>query len=159
MTINLLGTQPIHYLAIDPGSSRTGWAAAGEDGTVLGNGVIVGEDEFLDWLEEQEFKVAIVETYRNRGNRHDSWSKMPVSQHVGAIKRILRKAKAEIVEQEPSPALATGLRFLGRANEFKGKHVPDEISATAHLVFYLRLHRIGIHGVGVARASKDSQGG
>ncbi len=127
------------YLAIDPGKT-TGWAKFSEDGTVHSFGRIVGEDEFLDWLEEEsEVREIIVEQYRNRpGSKVNSWSTGPTQQHIGAITRIARKRKWIIHFQEPSPCLDIGLRFLGLSNAYKGKHVPDDVSALAHGTYFLR---------------------
>lgn len=130
------------YLAIDPGSTRTGWAKFNNEGIVQNIGVIKGADKFLDWLEElvekEEIKVAIVEQYRNRGGFINDFSIMPTSQHIGAIARILRKRKIPIVYQDPSPCLSIGLRFLGMFTTYNGKHVPDEVSALAHGTYYLK---------------------
>lgn len=125
------------YLAIDPGK-RTGWATFDESGKPTGMGAFDGEDRFLDWFEEQHPGLVIIERYRNRGGFVNSFSDMPTSQHIGAIKRVCRKKKIPIVEQDPSPALAIGLRFIGAHSTYAGKHVPDEISALAHGTYYLR---------------------
>lgn len=127
----------MEYLAIDPGK-RTGWAAFNELGLPTAFDMIEGEDEFLDWLEEQNPKKIIIERYRNRGGRINGFSDMPTSQHIGAIKRIARKKGVEIIEQDPSPALVIGLKFLGLHSTYQGKHVPDKISALAHGTYYLR---------------------
>lgn len=144
---------PKKYLAIDPGK-RTGFAFADATGKPLACFKIEGEDKALDYLESQECEGVsdlILEVYRNRGNRHDSWSDMPTSQHIGAIKRIARKRGWTLHEQEPSEGLGSGLKFLGVYGNYykrvKGKftrvaHVPDEVSALAHLEFYLRKAKI-----------------
>lgn len=128
----------MYYLAIDPGQTNTGWASFDEQGAIIEMGVIRGQDEFLDWLEEQDLKEAIIEQYRNRGGFTNSFSTMPTSQHIGAISRILRKKRIPIHFQDPSPALSIGLRFLGMHTTYRGKHVPDQISAAAHGTYYLR---------------------
>lgn len=135
------------YLAIDPGRKNTGFAFFDEQGTVTAFLSITGEDKALDYLEEHldGVKVAIIEQYRNRGGFVNDMSDMPTSQVIGAIRRILRKAKIEIVSQEPSPCLSIGLRFLGVYEEYYGekkKHVPDEVSALAHGTYYLKKMRI-----------------
>lgn len=129
------------YLAIDPGTT-SGWAMFGEDGKPLAFGKIKGYDKFLDWLEELNPGMLIIERYRNRGGFTNSFSDMPTSQHIGAIKRIARKKKIPIVEQDPSPALTIGLRFLNVYSLYQGKHVPDEISALAHGTYFLRKNGI-----------------
>lgn len=128
------------YIAIDPGSARTGWAVFDDKGAVQDMGIIKGMDPFLDWLEEEapKHKVAIIENYRNRGGFTNDMSSMPTSQMIGAITRILRKASVAIVLQEPSPCLSIGLRFLKLYDAYKGKHVPDNVSALAHGTYYLR---------------------
>lgn len=110
-------------------------------------GKIKGEDRFLDQLEQlvdsYEIKVAIVEEYRNRPNmKHNLRSTNTTSQHIGAIKRILRKKKIEIVEQAASPCLVIGLKFLGVGHLYVNKHVPDDVSALAHGTYYLRKMKI-----------------
>lgn len=134
----------LHFLAIDPGK-RTGYACFDEEGKVTEFDMIEGEDRFLDWLELQNPKIIILEGYKNRGGFVNSFSDMPTSQHIGAIKRIARKKRIPIVEQQPSPCLTIGLRFLGLYNDYKGKHVPDKISALAHGTYYLRKNKIGVH--------------
>lgn len=133
---------PKIYLAIDPGQANTGWAKWDKDGTIIGAGIIKGQDRFLDWLEalvfEAEILTAIVEQYRNRGGAVNNMSTMPTSQHIGAIARVLRKQRVPIVFQDPSPALSIGLRFLRVHAAYVGKHVPDNISATAHGEYWLR---------------------
>ena len=137
------------YLAIDPGKT-TGYALFNDHGVVTFMGKITGEDKFLDELEllvdtRKQLKVLIIETYRNRPgpkNQHNTWSTNATSQTIGAIKRIARKAGLEIVEQEPSPCLVIGLRFLGMSQTYKGKHVPDDVSALAHGTYYLRKKKI-----------------
>lgn len=128
------------YLAVDPGGT-TGWAKWDSEGNFLGFGEIKGANEFLDWLEQEKFDVLILEIYRNRPgdkNKHNIWSTGPTQQTIGAIKRVAHKNKAVVVEQEASPCLAIGLRFLGLSNTYKGKHVPDKISAMAHGTYFLR---------------------
>lgn len=128
------------FLAVDPGK-RTGFALFDATGAPLKFFKIEGYDEALDWLEGEDCEGVtdlILEVYRNRGNLHDSWSDMPTSQHIGAIKRIARKRDWVVHQQEPSPCLNLGLRFLGMASTYKGKHVPDEVSALAHGEYYLR---------------------
>lgn len=134
------------YLAIDPGKN-TGYALFDDKGLSKYMGVIKGEDKFLDELElmvtSQPVKIIILEAFRNRpGTAHSNWSKNETSQHIGAIKRIARKAGITIVEQEPSPCLVIGLKFLGLGETYKGKHVPDEVSALAHGTYYLRKNGI-----------------
>lgn len=134
------------YLAIDPGKT-TGYALFDSNGIVKFMGKIKGEDKFLDELESvvaaQQINVMIIETYRNRpGTTHSNWSKNETSQHIGAIKRIARKAGIKVVEQEPSPCLVIGLKFIGMSEQYKGKHVPDEVSALAHGTYYLRQHKV-----------------
>lgn len=127
----------MEYLAIDPGKT-TGYAAFDENGNILEFDEIKGYDEFLDWFEEQKPGLVILERYRNRGGAPNFFSDMPTNQHIGAIKRICRKRKIPVVEQDPSPALTIGLRFLGLHTTYLGKHVPDKVSALAHGKYYLR---------------------
>lgn len=133
--------EPLVYLAIDPGEKRTGWCGFDATGKRVGMGVIVGQDKFLDALEDlpkEELKEVVIEQYKNRGGAINFMSTMPTSQHIGAITRILRKAGVEYVFQDPNPGLAIGLRFLRLYNAYKGKHVPDEVSAWAHGTYRLK---------------------
>jgi hypothetical protein len=131
------------YLAIDPGK-RTGFARFNEKGELSEPPFVkTPEDNALDYLEEVDgVKEIIIETYRNRPGSVNSWSTGPTQQHIGAIQRIARKRRWKIHEQEPSPCLNIGLRFLGMANTYKGKHVPDEVSALAHGEYYLRKAKV-----------------
>lgn len=137
------------YVSLDPGEKRIGWAGFDAEGLALKYGVFKDEDEMLDWLESDEVnpQVIIVESYRARPGATNAWSRLPTVQQIGAIKRVARRKKIPIVEQDPNPCLVMGLRFLGvfdmYANE-KGKllHVPDEFSALAHGTYYLRKQRI-----------------
>lgn len=134
------------YLAIDPGKT-TGYACFDENAEAINVGKIHDEDAFLDWMEglskDEQPTTVIIEQYRNRPGAVNTWSTGPTQRHIGAIERIARKWKVTVVYQEPSPTLSIGLRFLGLHNEFKGKHIPDEISALAHGTYYLRQKRIG----------------
>lgn len=132
----------MYYLAIDPGQTNTGWATFDEDGKFEEWGIIKGQDRFLDWLEEQAPGMVILERYRNRGGFVNSFSDMPTSQHIGAILRVCRKKKIPYILQDPSPALAIGLRFLGMHEMYVGKHVPDNVSAAAHGTYYLRKNKV-----------------
>lgn len=136
-----------YYLSIDPGGT-TGFALFDSAGMLVKMGKIKGGDKFLDQLEEMvkeyEFITWILEAYRNRpGTTHSNWSKNETSQHIGAIKRIARKAGIPVHEQEPSPCLPIGLKFLGMGSTYKkDEHVPDDVSALAHGTYYLRKNRI-----------------
>lgn len=132
------------YLALDPGEKRVGWAAFDEEGRTLNFGTYNNEDKMLDWLESDEVnpEVIIVESYRARPGLPNAWSRLPTVQQIGAIKRIARKKKIKVVEQDPSPCLSMGLRFLGMYQTYQGKHVPDQVSALAHGTYYLRKNRI-----------------
>lgn len=134
------------YIAIDPGKT-TGYALFDSSGIVTFTGKITGEDKFLDELETLvaagNIKVMIIEIYRNRPHmKHNNWSKNETSQIIGATKRIARKAGIKVVEQEPSPALAIGLKFLGISHVYAGKHVPDDVAALAHGTYYLRQQKV-----------------
>lgn len=133
-----------HYLAIDPGDT-TGWAKFDEKGNVTAFDEIKGHDNFLDWLEDniEGVHVIILERYRVRTAGHiNSFSTVPTLQLIGAIKRVARKNNISIMEQDPSPALVMGLRFLGLHVAYKGKHVPDKVSALAHGTYFLRKAKI-----------------
>lgn len=131
------------YLAIDPGK-RTGFALFNEKGDCTKFFKIEGEDKALDFLEEVDgVQQVVLETYRNRPGAVNSWSTGPTQQHIGAIKRIARKRHWKVHEQEPSPCLAIGLKYLGMAHMYpKGVHVPDEVSALAHGEYYLRKAKV-----------------
>lgn len=126
------------YLSIDPGKT-TGWARFDEQGEPIAFGKITGPDKFLDWLEDQsDVSVYIIEEYRNRpGTKVNVWSTGPTQQHIGAIKRIAHKRNITIHMQEASQ-LSIGLRFIGMHRQYKGKHVPDDVSALAHGTYFLR---------------------
>lgn len=131
----------MYYLAIDPGNN-TGWASFKRNGEVLDFSVITGHDDFLDWLEEQfPFpQVIIIEDYRVRPQGNiNTFSRVPTIQLIGAISRIARKKKSKVVLQ-PSSILPIGLKFIGA--KYDKAHVPDQISALAHGVYYLQKNNI-----------------
>ncbi len=139
----------MNYIAIDPGDN-IGWATFDEQGKFIAFGEIKGHDNFLDWLEEQEGCITfIVESYRARPGATNSWSRLPTIQLIGAIKRIAKKKKIKVVEQDPSPALSIGLRFIKMHTTYRGKHVPDRVSALAHGVYYLKIAGIQDDPLGV----------
>lgn len=127
-----------YYISVDPGLN-TGWAKWNEDGEIMSYGKLK-QEEFFNWFETQRFKWLIIEIYRNRPGATNAWSKGETQQHIGVCKRHANKIGARVVEQDPSPCLAIGLRFLGLHDMYQGKHVPDEISAMAHGEYYMRKH-------------------
>ena len=149
MIMNLEMLDAIKYIAIDPGKTP-GCAVFNIEGIVLNFWQFKDEDELLDWLENPSVnpEVLIVEAFRNRPGVGNEWSKGEnTTQQVGAIKRAARKKKIPVIEQEPSPCLAMGLRFIGVYHKYyprkgKKKHVPNPISAFAHGTYYLRKERI-----------------
>lgn len=135
------------FIAVDPGTERSGVALFDATGSPMGMEVIKKEDPLLDWLEEQECEVLIIERYRNRPGAINAWSTGGVQQIIGAVKRIARKKGWTVVEQDPSPALMIGLKYLGLGSTYKDKHVPDQISALAHGEYYLVKNRIKEHRI------------
>lgn len=132
-----------YYISVDPGQT-TGWAKWNEEGEIVSYGKMK-QEEFFNWFENQKFKWLIIEIYRNRPGATNAWSKGETQQHIGVCKRHAAKIHARVVEQDPSPCLAIGLRFLGVHEMYvdsKGKlqHVPDDISAMAHGEYYMRKH-------------------
>jgi hypothetical protein len=134
-------------ISCDPGKT-TGFVRWDEAGSPIEMIKITGEDEACDWLEQQECTDFLYENYRNRPgakNAHNIWSDNPTSQTLGALKRIARKKKWVLHEQEPQ-ALAIGLRHLGLGSEYvkngKPVHVPDDVSAMAHGEYFLRKKHI-----------------
>lgn len=131
------------FLAIDPGNS-TGWALFDNAGETVEIGKIKGHDNFLDWLEEQSPLKIILENYkvgRSGGSQFtNSFSDVPTLQLIGAIKRVAKKAKIEVIEQTPND-MYMGLRYLGLWQVYRGgktkQHVPDDVSALAHGRYYL----------------------
>lgn len=134
------------YLAIDPGKTP-GYACFDKKGTPIDFGEKPSEDALLDWLESDEVNPdeIIVERYRNRPGMNEWSTGENTTQQIGAIKRVARKKRIPVIEQDPSPCLSMGLRFLGVYQEYYGshgkgkkKHVPDMVSALAHGTYYLR---------------------
>lgn len=146
-------TDDLHYLALDPGEKRQGWAKFNEEGTTIGFGKITGDlDNFMDWLEglDPPPKVIIYENYRVNPTIKHGFSKVPTVQLIGMIKRFAKKAKIEIHEQN-NGVLPIGLRYAGffdryyHANGKKKKHVDDEHAALAHGIYYLVKNKIREH--------------
>lgn len=138
------------YLVIDPGEKRTGWAKFDENGETIGFGAILGIDNFMDWLEDQEKPGELIfENYRvNPGISH-AWSKVKTIELIGLIRRYCTKNSIKYTEQRNTD-LSIGLRYLGMYEVyFRGrkriKHVDDEISALAHGVYYLVKNNIRPH--------------
>lgn len=132
----------MRYLSIDPGNN-TGWALFNEKGDPTESGEIKGHDKFMDWLEEVDPKpdIIIFEVYTidNRQFNHQG-SNVPTLQLIGMIKRYASKNKIKLVESR-RVNLKIGLRFMG-VKYPPGEHVPDQVSALAHGVFYLTKHNI-----------------
>ena len=135
------------FIAVDPGTERSGVALFDATGNPLNMEVIKGEDPLLDWLEDQDCEVLIIERYRNRPGAINAWSTGGVQQIIGAVKRIARKKGWTVEEQDPSPCLAIGLKYLGLSTTYKGKHVPDQISALAHGEYYLVKNKVKEHRI------------
>ena len=146
---------PNYYVAIDPGN-RTGWATADCEGRVTGNSAIKGTEAFLDWFEELQPspEVVIVESYEIRQQHFNhQGSRVPTIQHIGAIKSIAKRTHGVGVKEQRSINLPFGLRYLGLYGSYynpttqrkKDKHIPDEVSALAHLTYYLRKNKV-THG-------------
>jgi len=139
----------MHYLAIDPGEKRTGWASFDEQGNELGLGTIVGDpDTFMDWLEalDPAPKEIIYENYRVNPTINHGFSKVVTVQLIGMIKRYAKTRDIPLHEQD-NTRLSFGLRFIGMYGMYykgrkKVKHVDDQISAYAHGVYYLQTHGI-----------------
>lgn len=132
-------------LAIDPGGT-TGWASFDRKGKPIAFDKIKGHDEFLDWLEEQKPERIVCESYKVRPGVNHSFSDVPTLQLIGAIKRWARKQGIEVKEQQPAD-MYIGLRHLGLYTTYKGKHVPDNISALAHGEYYLIKNKLKRHNL------------
>ena len=139
----------MRYLAIDPGNT-TGWALFAPTGDLISMGKGEADDVLDNWEEDDGGPLTlIIEIYRNRqGGKYteiNAWSDNKTSQVVGMWKRLARKKHWSVVEQEPSPCLSHGLRFLGMYQIYYGikkKHVPDDVAALAHGTYYLRKKQI-----------------
>ena len=145
-----MGLENLHYLAIDPGEGRTGWAAFDESGDDIEFSAIHGgADAFMDWLEALEPAPSeiIFEDYSINPAVSHAWSKGGTIQLIGMVKRYARKNSIP-VHSQPSTILKVALLHVGlytvyyKSDGSKKKHVDDQISAYAHGVYYLQKHRI-----------------
>jgi hypothetical protein len=130
------------YLSIDPGQDNIGIAWFDEEGQPVDILKFKDRNKFLDWLDEQPVARFIMhETYRNRPGQTQKWNTGGTSKTIGAIERYAHKNKIEVKTYEPSN-MYIGLRFLGMGATYKGKHVPDDVSALAGGVWLLQ--KLGI---------------
>lgn len=138
-----------HYLAIDPGEKRTGWATFAENGDPIGMGVITGDaDDFMDWLEEldPQPKEIIFEGYWINPTISHGFSEALTIQLIGMIRRYAKKQEIKLHKQRNTD-LKVALRhagFYGTYYHVTGpkrgqriKHVDDQISAFAHGKYWL----------------------
>ncbi len=134
---------PNKFLAIDPGGKRTGWATFDGEGKATGCNLVVGIDNFMDWLDALEPvpEVVIVESYHidNKMFNHQG-SDVPTLRLIGMIERYCHVKRLKMVKSRRAN-LKIGLQFMG-VEYGKGEHVPDQVSALAHGTYYLVKHRI-----------------
>lgn len=140
----------MHFLAIDPGEKRQGWATFTEDGEPITCGKIEGDlDNFMDWLEglDPAPKEIIYENYRVSPSVKHNFSKVPTIQLIGMIKRFAKKAKIPLHEQN-NGCLPIGIRYIGMFEMYynpdgtKKKHVDDQFAALAHGTYYMVKEKI-----------------
>lgn len=143
-------TNPNHYLAIDPGGERTGWATFDDSGKSTNFGKIEGgADNFMDWLEalQPQPQDIIYEAYRISPTVGHNFSEVPTLQLIGMIKRHATKQKIKLHKQT-NQFLPIGLRYIGmftmyyNADGSKKKHVDDQFAALAHGTYYLVKNKI-----------------
>ena len=141
-------------LAIDPGW-HLGWVKVFFDSntkmvTLQGAGTIIGMEKVLDWIQEAEADVFVVEDYkirppmrdpRNNRRYEHKWDSGDTMRLIGAIQLRARALNAEYVLQQPAVKPA-GYGYVGK--EYKKNRHDDLVhqdDATAHLAFYLVKNR------------------
>jgi hypothetical protein len=124
------------YMAFDPGK-RTGWATFDAHGLLTLFGVIIGEDDLMEFLEDIQKipKVIIVEDYIINPNIRQGGRRPVASEAIGIISSFAKRKKVTLVRQ-PNTCLSSGLKWAGLEKP-KG-HLPDAYSAIAHGTFYVQ---------------------
>lgn len=130
--------QPAHYLAIDPGKS-TGWATFNENGAGARNGVVYSRVDVYGLLTKVQPKFLIVEDFAlfPWKSNAQAWSKFEEVRVIGAIE-FWAFVKQVPMELQPSSVLAIATKWAGL--KIPKGHLPDEMSAYSHGVYYLQRH-------------------
>lgn len=138
------------FISIDPGKN-VGAAAFNDDGTDINNRVM-GEKDFRVFLRQlinaagakpDMYITFVMEDYHLRHDKamEQTGSNMPASRIIGAVEMAdeILQNQSTIILQQPG-ILKTALKWAGYsnlANKPRTFHVPDNISAHAHGVYYL----------------------
>ncbi len=130
-------TDSTYFMSFDPGEKNTGWASFNRVGELTGNGTLRGLRGVSDfiWGVVHAPRVIICETYRVRlQHLNHQNSTVPTIRVIGVLEDWAYRADAEWVEQEAGRHL-DGMRWAGIPRP--SGHVPDNISAMGHGVYYL----------------------
>lgn len=146
------------YVAIDPGKN-IGLATFSSEGEDRGK-LVVNEEALFGFLKnvivaveekESRFVTFILEDYKLRKDRalDQVGSDIPAARIIGAVQMVhsILGEQSKIVLQEPR-ILHTALKW-SRQNKWVGRksHVPDDVSAYAHGVYYLIQQKIRPHPI------------
>lgn len=125
-------------VAVDPGDS-TGWAEYDIEAKMPSRfGIVKGEEEIWDWLDNESPDLWVVENFRVRPPKKAGW--VPANQWgevftirvIGAIRFHARRSKVSVVMQEPNiKRVAEGWSGI---KEKDGAH---EIDALLHGYYFL----------------------
>lgn len=147
------------FISIDPGKNN-GVASFSDEGQDIKKKVMQ-EEEFLHFLQMllvikgdgKNHITFILEDFKLRQDKaiDQTGSDMPSSRMIGAVQfadRILGD-QSDIVYQRPG-ILNSALKWAGYsdlANKGRGYHVPDDIAAYSHGVYYLITQNLRKHPI------------
>jgi len=123
----------LKLISFDPGKT-TGFAVF-QDTNVTNVGTKAWEAEVLDWINELQADLFVIEDFLIQTDRTDRWNKGESLQVIGAIKARARMIGAAVVLQQPSikPVAYAWLRMEYK----KGKKNLHHMDALVHGNYYL----------------------
>lgn len=128
------------YLSVDPGET-VGWATFDEQGNGLKNGTVIGRPALLNLLRAVNPTVIICEDFMLYPwkSKDQAFSQFETVKVIGWLE-MWAHIKKIVVHLQPSNVLTIALMWSG-IKAPKG-HLPDEMSAYAHGVYWLQKNNI-----------------
>lgn len=127
----------MRLVAFDPGNT-TGYAIF-EYTKISEIGQKKWEEPLLDWVNDLEGDVFVIEAFLIEKARLQYWDKGIPLQVVGAIKARARKIKAKVEEQRTS-VLPVAYKWMG--SEYNKQNKDHHVDAAAHGNYYLVKHKL-----------------